>query len=304
MKKQVNLSLIVLLLICQLSYSSLYAQRADTTHVNKYRLAVVAGTTTLLYAGMMSYLEFVWYQDKERVPFHFYNDWKGYNQIDKLGHAYGSYVESYVSAHALMWAGVPRKKAAIYGGAIGFLMQLPIEVWDGMYEGWGFSLPDVGANAVGSLLFIGNELAFGEQRLLYKFSFSPSPYAPMANGYLGTGFNQLFNDYNGHTYWLSYGLKDLIPAAPIPRWLNVAVGYGAGGMFGEFENRKRFRGVDIPETQRYRKWLLSLDINFSKIPTRNKVLKAIFNSMFIVKVPMPTLEYNTKSEWHTHSFYY
>lgn len=300
MKRQIIIPLLILLLICHVAT----AQQADTSQINKQRLALVVGTTTALYTGLMSYLEFVWYHDKERVPFHFYNDWKGYNQVDKLGHVYGSYLESYISAHALMWAGMPRKKAALLGGGIGFLMQLPIEIWDGMYEGWGFSWPDVGANALGSLLVIGNEYAFGEQRLLYKFSFSPSPYARMANGYLGTGFNQLFNDYNGHTYWLSYGIKDLIPSAPLPKWLNLAVGYGAGGMFGEFENRQRFRGVNIPETERYRKWLLSLDINFAKIPTRNKTLKAIFNSMFIVKVPLPTLEYNTKGQWRAHGLYY
>jgi hypothetical protein len=87
------------------------------------------------------------------------------------------------------------------------MLQLPIEIWDGMYEGWGFSWSDVGANALGSALVIGQELAFQEQIVKYKFSFSPSPYAPKANGYLGNGFDELFYDYNGHTYWLWASIK-------------------------------------------------------------------------------------------------
>ena len=207
---------------------------------------VISGASAL-YIGSMAYLQYIWYKDHERVPFEFYNDLGGYNQIDKFGHIYGSYLESYIGFHSLLWAGVSRKKAAIYGGSLGFIMQLPIEIWDGMYEGWGFSWSDVGANALGSLLVIGQELAFHEQIVKYKFTFSPSPYARQANGYLGNGFNQLFYDYNGHTYWLSTGINRVIKNKKIPEWVNFAIGYSAGGMFGEFENKTQYRGVTIPE---------------------------------------------------------
>jgi hypothetical protein len=167
----------------------------------------IVGGISSLYVGSMAYLQFIWYKDQPRVPFQYYNDLAGYNQIDKFGHVYGAYLESYIGLHSLLWAGVSRKKAAIYGGSLGFMLQLPIEIWDGMYEGWGFSWSDVGANALGSALVIGQELAFQEQIVKYKFSFSPSPYAPKANGYLGNGFDELFYDYNGHTYWLWASIK-------------------------------------------------------------------------------------------------
>jgi len=276
----------------------------DVPKINKLKLAMVVGTTSALYVGSMAYLQYVWYHDCERVPFHFYNDLAGYNQIDKCGHIYGSYLESYVGFHSLLWAGVPRKKALWFGGTLGFVMQLPIEIWDGIYEGWGFSLGDMGANALGSALVIGQELAFKEQVVKYKFSFWPSPYAPLSNGYLGEGIDQLFNDYNGHTYWLSVGVNRLIPSKRIPDWLNLAFGYSAGGMYGEFKNMRQYRGVVIPETERYRQFLLSLDIDFSKIKTRHKFLKTIFDAMFILKVPLPTLEYNTKGQWLFHPLYY
>jgi hypothetical protein len=252
----------------------------------------------------MAYLQYVWYKGDKRVPFEFYNDLGGYNQIDKFGHIYGAYMESYIGFHSLLWAGVSRKKAALYGGSLGFFLQLPIEIWDGMYEGWGFSWSDVGANALGSLLVIGQELAFHEQIVKYKFTFSPSPYASQANGYLGSGFNQLFYDYNGHTYWLSAGINQLIKNKIIPEWVNFAIGYSAGGMFGEFENKTQYKGVTIPTTERYRQFLFSFDIDFCKIPARNKNLKRLFNSMFMIKVPFPAIEINTKGQIKFHPLYY
>lgn len=276
----------------------------DTSAIQKRRLVTVLSTTSLIYAGYMSYLQFAWYKDHERVDFHFYNDLKGYNQIDKLGHVYGSYMLSYIGFKSLRWGGVPPGKAAWYGGGIGFLMQLPIEIWDGMYEGWGFSWSDVAANGLGSAMMAAQEIMFREQIVRYKFSFSPTTYARQANGYLGTGFDQLLYDYNGHTYWLSTGLQRFFPGSKIPRWINLAAGYSAGGMFGEFENKLSHKGVLLPVTERYRQFLFSLDIDFSKIPSRNKVLKGIFNNMFILKVPFPAIEINTKGELKFHALYY
>lgn len=272
--------------------------------INKTRLAIVSSSISGTYIGMMSFLQYVWYKDHKRVPFHFYKDEKGYNQIDKCGHVYGSYMQSYVSFQSLLWAGVSRKKAALYGGSVGFVMQLPIEIWDGIYEGWGFSLSDIGANAIGSALIIGQELAFQEQIVKYKFSFYPSPYAKQANGYLGEGIDQLLYDYNAHTYWLSTGISKITNNKRIPEWINIAFGYSANGMFGEFTNKTKHNGVVIPTTERTRQYLLSLDIDFTKIPTKNKTLKKILNSMFFVKIPFPTIEINSKSEFKFHPLYF
>jgi len=276
----------------------------DTLSLKKGRLAIVTFGASALYIGSMAYLQYIWYKDHERVPFEFYNDLGGYNQIDKFGHIYGSYLESYIGFHSLLWSGVSRKKAVIYGGSLGFIMQLPIEIWDGMYEGWGFSWSDVGANTIGSLLVIGQELAFHDQIVKYKFTFSHSPYAPQANGYLGNGFDEVFYDYNGHTYWFSTGINRLIKNDIIPDWVNIAVGYSAGGMFGEFENKTQYRGVAIPATERYRQFLFSFDIDFCNIPVRNKILKKLFNSMFMIKVPFPAIEINTKGQLRFHPLYY
>jgi hypothetical protein len=272
--------------------------------INYKRIWTVAGTEAALWAGSMAYLQFVWYKDAKRVPFEFYNDSKGYLQVDKFGHMYGSYLESYIGYHSLRWAGLSKKKALIYGGTLGIFLQTPIEVWDGMYEEWGFSWSDMAANTLGSAFVIGQELLWDEQKIKYKFSFSPSPYAKVANGYLGTGFGQLFNDYNGHTYWLSTGINNIIPNKILPKWLNIAAGYSANGMIGEFENLHSYHGVKIPEYQRYRQYLLSLDIDWTKIKTNNRILKTLFQGMFMVKLPFPAIEINGLGQVKGHWLYY
>ena len=250
--------------------------------VKRGRILAIAGTEAALYIGSMAYLQFVWYKDHKRVPFEFYNDSKGYLQVDKFGHMYGSYLESYIGYHALRCAGVKKGKALLLGGTLGIILQTPIEVWDGLYEGWGFSWSDMGANAAGSAIVIGQELLFDKQLVKYKFSFWPSPYAKQANGYLGSGFDQVFNDYNGHTYWLSMPLNQIIPSKKLADWLCISAGYGANGMFGEFENERTYHGMILPETERYRQYLLSLDVDWTKIKTRSKFLRTLFQGMFMV----------------------
>lgn len=265
--------------------------------VDKKKLARAIVTETVLYSGLISGLGFVWYKDAERVPFHLYKDGKGYLQMDKMGHAYGAYVESYLCYKWLRSAGVSKNKSLLFGGTMGIVMQTPIEVFDGLYENWGFSWSDMVANTAGSVLLMGQEIIFDRQYLQYKFSFQRSEYADQANGYLGDNtLESLFYDYNGHTYWLSTNLNNFIHHDRVPDWLNIAVGYSANGMFGEFENRTSWRGVSIPETERTRQFLLSPDIDWTKIPTNSKLLKDVFTALNFIKFPAPAFEINSKGK--------
>jgi hypothetical protein len=260
--------------------------------LDKKRLYTVIASETGTYLAGLAFLSYIWYKDKQRVPFHFYNDSKGYLQVDKAGHIYGAYRESYAAYYALRWAGMDKKKALIYGGPIGLIFQTPIEIFDGLYEGWGFSWPDMAANALGSLLFTGQEALFDEQVFLLKFSYSPSIY-PKYHSILGeTHLERFFFDYNGHTYWLSGSLRRLMSNENIPGWINIAFGYSANGMIKEFENPTYYKGQPFPYFERYRQFLFSLDIDFSRIPTKKRWLRSIFRTVNLIKIPFPALEYN------------
>jgi hypothetical protein len=270
MKKLIRLILVFLLGFIPLITSAQDSiSKSDSNQQNRKTLYKAIAFESVYYAGAMLVLQNSWYKDRKVVPFHFYNDNKGYLQVDKFGHAFGAYVESYVGYHCLLNAGVSKSNALIYGGSLGLILQTPIEIMDGIHDGWGFSWGDMAANAIGSGLFAGQELLFNEQIVTYKFSYWESDYSHKANGYLGkTTMDRLLKDYNGHTYWFSMPVNKLIFNKHIPFWLNIAVGYGANGMYGENGNISEYNGVQIPATTRYRQYLLSLDIDWTKIKTR------------------------------------
>lgn len=244
------------------------------------------------YIGGLAFLQYIWYKDSKRVPFNFYDDSKGYLQMDKAGHAFSAYRQSLAGYYALRNAGVSKKKSLLYGGTLGIIFQTPIEIFDGLYEGWGFSWSDIGANTVGSALLLGQEMAFDEQVVLMKFSYAPSIY-PDYHSHLGeTHLERFFLDYNAHTYWFSGNLRKITGIKKIPFWLNLAYGYSANGMIYEFENPTTYRGQPFPKLERYRQHFLSLDIDCSRIKTNKKLLKTIFRTVNLIKLPFPTIEFN------------
>lgn len=279
--------------------------KTDSSKIEKRTILKAVGLTSAYYVGSISLLNNSWYKDKERVPFHFYNDSKGYLQVDKFGHMFGSYVYSYIGYYGLLKMGATRKEALIFGSTLGFVLQFPIEIMDGIHEGYGFSWGDITANTMGSALVLGQELIFKEQIIKYKFSYWETEYSRNSNGYYGnTHLNRLLKDYNGHTYWLSMPVNKILLKHYLPPWLNIAVGYGANGMYGEFENITDYNSVPIPKTQRYRQYLLSLDIDWTRIKTRSKFLQVLFKGMTFIKLPFSTLEYNSKGQFKGYWLYY
>jgi len=272
----------------QPQFAALYPDSVNTKRL-KSTIAIEAGS----YLAGLSFLSFIWYKDQDRVPFHFYDDSKGYLQMDKAGHTYGAYRQSYSAYYALRWAGVSKRKALIYGGPIGLIFQTPIEVFDGLYEGWGFSWPDMVANTLGATLFTIQEAAFNEQVVLMKFSYSPSEYPDYHTKLGESHIERFFLDYNAHTYWLSGNLSRITGLEQIPPWVNIAFGYSANGMISEFDNPLYYNGKPFPHLDRYRQFLLSMDIDFSKIPAKKKWVQKVFRTINLIKIPFPTLEVNT-----------
>ena len=305
MKQIIACSLLILCLLPVVHSAQQVETEKDSSKVENGTLFKAMAFTGAYYATSVYVLNNTWYKDKERVPFHFYNDNGGYLQVDKFGHMFGSYVYSYIGYHGLLKLGATRKEALIFGSTLGFVLQLPIEIMDGIHEGYGFSWGDIVANSLGSVLVFGQELLFNEQLIKYKFSYWESEYSKKGNGYYGeTTMNRLFNDYNGHTYWFSLPVNKFICKKRLPEWLNIAFGYGANGMYGEFENISSYNGVVIPETERYRQYLLSLDVDWTKIKTKSKFLTVLFKGMTFVKLPFPALEYNSKGEFKGYWMYY
>ena len=250
----------------------------------------------IVLTGGITYLSKQWYSDKKRVPFHFYNDLRGWNQVDKFGHFYASYIESDIGYSLMKKFNFSEKKSLYLGGFQGLILETPIEIFDAYYDGWGFSLSDMVANAAGSLFFIFQQKIFKEQIIKPKLSFSRSKYARVANGYLGKNniVSEFLYDYNGYTFWFSISPRSIFPRSKIPKWFNVSFGYGSDGMIGEFKNLSSYKGIEIPNFERFRQFYLSLDIDFSKIKTNSKFMKGVFTTLSYIKIPLPTLEISQK----------
>jgi len=288
-------SKIIICFIVLFSTQDLYSSDTISKRVDRnfYKFLAVEGA---VLTGAISYLKNEWYSDKKRVPFHFYNDLKGWNQIDKLGHFYAAYLESTVGYSLMKKFNFSENQALYLGGSQGLILETPIEFFDAYHEGWGFSVSDMVANALGSSFFIIQQRIFGEQLIRPKLSFSRYIYAKDANGYLGKNniLSQFVYDYNGYTYWFSFSPSKIFKIIKIPEWINLSLGYGANGMIGEFGNLSIYNGKNIPYHKRYRQYYLSLDIDFSKIKSKSKVLKKIFNVLSYIKIPLPTAEISNK----------
>jgi len=272
---------------------------------NKKRVRWVAAANIVGYGGALIGLNAEWYSQYPRSGFHFFNDDAEWLQVDKVGHAYSAYSESRASMELWRWAGLPRKKRIWIGGLSGVAYQSIIEILDGFSSEYGFSVGDFSANIFGSGIFIAQELAWDDQRIKFKFSFHRKKYGDAdldkrADAIYGsTEIERFIKDYNAQSYWLSANIHSFFPDAKIPRWLSLSVGYGAEGMFGARSNIAVDKNgnviFDRSDIKRYRQWYLSPDVDFTKIRTHKKGLKALFFILSAVKFPAPTLEFSNGS---------
>lgn len=257
--------------------------------------AVIGGLTLVA-------LNQLWYADYERSSFHTFNDNNEWLQMDKLGHVFSSYQLGRAGASVLNWSGASKKEQLLYGSTLGFTFLTAVEIFDGFSKEWGFSWGDMIANGAGTGLYIGQELLWKEQRITLKFSYHQTKYAAQNPDKLGDGpLEELLKDYNGQTYWLSFNLHSFFKNDLIPKWLNVAVGYGADGMvFIENEPVTNFSASENAKRQFY----LSLDVDLSRIETKSHVLRSIFDVLNVIKVPFPTLEFTDENGIKLHGIYF
>lgn len=251
----------------------------------------IGGTWT----GSMIGLYQMWYKNETKGKFTFEDDSHLWLQMDKAGHAYTSWMIGQFTGNLYKSSGLNNTQSALLGGAIGLGYQTTFEIFDGYSQGYGFSWSDMAANTAGSLLYTGQQLAFKDQPLKLKFSYSPSPYAVYRPEVLGNStLSRLFKDYNGQTYWISFSPTSFIPNSKIPKWLCFSFGYSADQ---KLKGDQNFYTTTLTtgETLKFnarREYLISLDIDLSKLPVRKVWLKKTLEQLNLIKIPLPTLRFN------------
>jgi uncharacterized protein YfiM (DUF2279 family) len=264
-----------------------FLKPSDT--LNKKRLNTLVISEAVIGSATLIALNQLWYADYPRTNFHFINDNAEWLQMDKAGHVFSAYHLGSFGANALKWTAASRNNQLIYGSTLGLAFMTTVEVFDGYSANWGASLGDVAANISGTALYVSQELLWKEQRIVPKFSFHTTPYASARPNVLGSSVQeQVLKDYNGQTYWLSANIYSFDKSSSIPKWLNIAIGYGAEGMITG--NDALINSVFLPESKRYRQFYLSLDLDLTKIKSKSHFVKTILTVFNSIKIPAPTFE--------------
>jgi hypothetical protein len=293
----------VILFSLQSFILTVFAQRdtVSPSFFSNKKLVVVAAANAAFYTTSFIILNQAWYADYDKTRFHFFNDNPEWNQMDKGGHVWTTYQVSRLSNEMWKWTGLNNNTSALLGGASGLVYQSIIEIQDAYSTEWGFSWGDVGADVTGAGLFVLQQIFGDQQKVSVRMSYYPKKYPAALIGrrdqLFGKSFiERILKDYNSQTYWLSANVSSIFPRSNLPRWLNVAIGYGSDGMYGGRSNTwtdKDGIAHDYTTIRRVRKFYLSPDIDLTKINTRSNVLRKVFFVLNMVKIPAPSLSVAT-----------
>jgi hypothetical protein len=290
-----TLWLLVLFTFC---YGFVHGQDSVQTDqsINKKRLRHISIAAATGYTIGLTGLYHLWYKNSEAQSFRFFNDNAEWKQVDKFGHFGSAFYLSYGTYKALRWSGLPQQRSSLISAATGFLMLLPIEVFDGFSDAYGASTGDLLANAGGATFFLGQQALWKEIRIYPKFSFHPTQFSQLRPNVLGNGsVSEFFKDYNGQTYWFSFDIDKFVA---FPKWLNLTVGYGAENMVYARDYQNLQHGFNP-----YRQYYLALDFDLTAIKTRSKALKTIIFFANIIRIPGPALSFSTHGT-QFHPFYF
>ncbi|TAF09111.1 MAG: DUF2279 domain-containing protein [Flavobacteriia bacterium] len=277
-----------------------FLKPSDSINVLRKK-TVYVGESVVFGAALMG-LNQLWYKDYPKSNFHFINDNNQWLQMDKVGHFYSTYHLGRVGVEMLAWSSASKKEQLIYGSTLGFGFLTVVEVFDGFSQEWGASSGDIIANATGTALYVSQELLWKEQRITPKFSFHQTQFASQRPETLGSSLNeQILKDYNGQTYWLSFNIQSFTKDNFVPKWLNLAIGYGGEGMlYGKNEEALVNGIIQNP----YRQFYLSFDVDLTKISTKSNFLKTLFSVINTIKIPAPTLQYDDFNGIKAHFIYF
>jgi len=288
--------------------TSIYSADTLTPSTKKW---IVAGANAALWSGSYVLLNKAWYAQYEREKFHYFNDNAEWNQMDKCGHVWTTYQVSRLANEWWRWTGMSKNKSAVLGGVFGMAYQGMIEIQDGYSSKWGFSWGDMTANLVGAASFVTQQVAWNDQRIQVKFSYSPHAYSADFIGrrdqlFGANAVGRILKDYNSQTYWVSANLHSFFPQSNIPNWLNISAGYSSDLMLGGRDNLWAGPNGNIKDhtdIPRIRRVYLSADLDLTKIKTHNKVVKGLFFALNMIKIPAPTLEYS-RNGFAVHGIYF
>lgn len=236
----------------------------------------------MVYVGLVVALAYAWYSRQWGSSFQFFDDLAEWNQLDKLAHFVWAFHITAVAARLLTWAKVNSPTAIVTACLLSWIFISSIEVLDGFSADYGASIYDILANTLGCIAYLLQSILWQRIRICPKFSFHPTTFAPLRPTMLGNGFlEEVLKDYNGQTFWFSFQ----VPWLRLPSWLVIAVGIGAEGMVYSREAENV-----LHDFSSHRKYLLSLDLDLSRLGPKSRWMRAWLWPLTVVKFPAPAIE--------------
>ena len=277
-------ALITICIFSAFAQSSKDSSDNTPTYLQRKTIVTAGVAAHTLFA---TYLEYKWWWKGNYHPFKFENDGFLNNYslgVDKIGHFYTSYFYYNALREVLIWGGYSPSTAEWWGAGISIFYALSIEIGDG-FSTYAFSLTDFTANALGvSYGFLQHQIPF-LNNFRFKWSYYPSGKLPLDRYY------RLTDDYDGHIYWLSINVHNLLPESwktSWPKLLNIAIGYSGENIYG----RPSWAGPPIgPSGAASRKFVISLDYNLSSLQTTTDTWTALKHIFDMFHYPAPGVRF-------------
>lgn len=241
--------------------------------------AAAVGGNVALYA----YFENAWWAGDRAERFWVNHDWgMDFRDQDKLGHVWGGYHLARLGTDLLRSGCLSEPRAITWGALYAALFQLQIEVFDGFYDAYGFSPPDLLANTAGTMLAVLRETRPAFRAVRPTFSYDPTS-AYDSRGAHGN-FPRATTDYSGQTYWLSLDVDQVLPDDLKPLWpglLRLSLGHSITDWVDAETGRTR---------KAERRILLSLDLDADKLPGDHPVWRRVKRELAHYRFPAPALQ--------------
>lgn len=235
--------------------------------------------------GVHIYQSNAWWRDN-RTSFHFQNDWPYALWLDKVGHFYAANLLVHTFSAGLEAANFQTEDAMIYGTIAALAFQYYVEVEDGFGANWGFSPGDAIANTLGAGYALAQYYFPYLQNFQFKYSYFPSK--KMRDG---NHPGNIFDDYEGQKYWLTFRMKNLLPdglSNVWPAFLNLAVGMGVKDLDGVGGGRREF--------------FVGFDFNVLELPLNGRIGNFIKNTLNYFHLPMPGIRVSPDSAFFVFLF--
>lgn len=276
------------------------------------KAVALGGSSVVVFGGLYMYAQGVWWKDQAR-SFHF--DWdKDYryaNNLDKMGHFMGGLMVADAYYDGFRWLNMSERKAAWWGFAMGFGLQVAVEMKDAFGPYWGFSVGDVTLGGFGALQpllkqksnFFKNtdfKISYWQRSTRYfdnrgwqRQQFELGSYLqylakPTPNAYYPNVFH--IDDFLNQTYWMTTSLRYITAnkVAWIPDWLGLSVGWG-------IEAESWDTNPNYPGSGGKPEFYLAPDIDWVKLfKPKSRFWRMALKRLNYIKCPMPTLQLTQK----------